>query len=104
MSSDDRTMRERMEAGDLYIAVDPELGELSSRALDLVQAYNAASVRQPGLRRRPTRKRCTCLQRLRLQRQRLKVDAAFAGSVVGQSRAAITANAPASATFLRKLI
>lgn len=51
MSSDDRTMRERMEAGDLYIAVDPELGELSSRALDLVQAYNATSVRQPGLRR-----------------------------------------------------
>lgn len=37
-------MRERMEAGDLYIAVDPELGELSSRALDLAQAYNATFV------------------------------------------------------------
>lgn len=50
-STDDRTMRERMEAGDLYIADDPELGELSTRALDLMDAYNATTVRQGPLRR-----------------------------------------------------
>ena len=44
-------MRERMLAGDLYIADDPELGELSSRALDLAAAYNATTVRQASLRR-----------------------------------------------------
>lgn len=52
LSTDDgRTMRERMEAGDLYIADDPELGELSTRALDLAEAYNATTVRQAPLRR-----------------------------------------------------
>jgi maltose O-acetyltransferase len=49
---DPRTMRERMLAGDLYIADDPELAEASSRALDLADAYNATSVRQRRLRRR----------------------------------------------------
>ncbi|CAA9231116.1 MAG: Galactoside O-acetyltransferase [uncultured Blastococcus sp.] len=49
--SDARSMRERMLAGDLYIADDPELGEASSRALDLAAAYNATSVRQGPLRR-----------------------------------------------------
>jgi maltose O-acetyltransferase len=44
-------MRERMLAGDLYIADDPELGELSSRALDLAAAYNATTARQASLRR-----------------------------------------------------
>lgn len=44
-------MRERMEAGDLYIADDPEIGEASSRALNLMGAYNATSVRQGPLRR-----------------------------------------------------
>lgn len=44
-------MRERMEASDLYLADDPELGELSARALDLADAYNATSVRQGPLRR-----------------------------------------------------
>jgi maltose O-acetyltransferase len=44
-------MRERMMAGDLYIADDPELAELSSRALDLAAAYNATTVRQAALRR-----------------------------------------------------
>jgi maltose O-acetyltransferase len=44
-------MRERMLAGDLYIADDPELGEASSAALDLIAAYNATSVRQGPLRR-----------------------------------------------------
>jgi maltose O-acetyltransferase len=50
--ADSRSMRERMLAGDLYIADDPELGELSSNALDLAAAYNATSARQRGLRRR----------------------------------------------------
>ena len=45
-------MRERMLAGDLYLAADPELGELGSIALDLADAYNATSVRQGPLRRR----------------------------------------------------
>ena len=45
-------MRERMLAGDLYIADDPELGEQSSRALDLIQVYNATSVRAVEERRR----------------------------------------------------
>lgn len=48
--NDGRTMRERMEAGELYIADDPELAELSSRALDLADAYNATTVRQGPLR------------------------------------------------------
>ena len=45
-------MRERMLAGDLYIAEDPEIGEASAAALDLADAYNATSVRQGPLRRR----------------------------------------------------
>lgn len=49
---DTRSMRERMLAGDPYIADDPELGEASSRSLDLMAAYNASSVRQGPLRRR----------------------------------------------------
>lgn len=49
---DVRSMRERMLAGDLYIADDPELAELSSAALDLAAAYNATGARQPDLRRR----------------------------------------------------
>jgi maltose O-acetyltransferase len=44
-------MRERMLAGDLYIADDPEIGEQSAAALDLMAAYNATSVRQGPLRR-----------------------------------------------------
>ncbi|MGY1784429.1 sugar O-acetyltransferase [Geodermatophilus sp. SYSU D00698] len=48
---DGRTMRERMLAGDLYVADDPEIGEESAAALDLVAAYNATSVRQRPLRR-----------------------------------------------------
>jgi maltose O-acetyltransferase len=50
-TEDTRSMRERMEAGDLYIADDPEIGEASARALDLMAAYNATSVRQGPLRR-----------------------------------------------------
>ncbi|MGY1615443.1 sugar O-acetyltransferase [Geodermatophilus sp. SYSU D00691] len=48
---DPRTMRERMLAGDLYIADDPELAEAGARALDLAAAYNATTVRQDALRR-----------------------------------------------------
>lgn len=50
-ADDDRTMRERMLAGDPYIADDPEIGEASATALDLVAAYNATSARQRPLRR-----------------------------------------------------
>jgi maltose O-acetyltransferase len=45
------TMRERMMAGEPYIADDPEIGELSAAALDLAGQYNATSVRQAPLRR-----------------------------------------------------
>jgi maltose O-acetyltransferase len=48
---DPRTMRERMLAGDPYIADDPLLAEESAAALDLVAAYNATTVRQRPLRR-----------------------------------------------------
>src|SRR4051812_30922675 len=50
-TEDTRSMRERMEAGDPYIADDPEIGEASALALDLMGAYNATSVRQGPLRR-----------------------------------------------------
>ncbi|MEV0899521.1 sugar O-acetyltransferase [Actinoplanes sp. NPDC049802] len=52
MSSDTRTMRDRMLAGDLYIADDPELTENSLHAMDLTDAYNATSARNPTERRR----------------------------------------------------
>lgn len=52
MTADGRTMRERMLAGDLYRAEDPELAEASLRALDLTAAYNASSARRPDERRR----------------------------------------------------
>jgi maltose O-acetyltransferase len=45
-------MRDRMLAGELYIADDPELAEQSRRALDLAAAYNATSARSPEERRR----------------------------------------------------
>ena len=48
---DHRTMRERMLAGDLYIADDPELEEESLAARDLMAAYNATTARQRPLRR-----------------------------------------------------
>jgi maltose O-acetyltransferase len=49
---DGRPMRERMLAGDRYIADDPELAELNLRAMDLMAAYNATSARDPGTRGR----------------------------------------------------
>ncbi|MBC7290523.1 MAG: sugar O-acetyltransferase [Actinotalea sp.] len=48
---DGRTMTERMLAGDLYIADDPELLEANAVASDLMAAYNATSPRQHALRR-----------------------------------------------------
>src|SRR3954468_25000884 len=48
---DGRTMRERMLAGDLYIADDPELAEENAAAMDLMAAYNATTARQEPLRR-----------------------------------------------------
>lgn len=39
-AGDNRSMRERMLAGDLYVADDPELAADSSRALELMDRYN----------------------------------------------------------------
>ena len=50
-TDDTRSMRERMLAGDLYIADDEEIADESRRALDLMDAYNATSARQVPLRR-----------------------------------------------------
>src|SRR5687767_12548105 len=47
---DDRTMRERMLAGDPYIADDPEITDDSLVAQDLMAAYNVTSARQGPLR------------------------------------------------------
>jgi maltose O-acetyltransferase len=44
-------MRERMLAGEPYIADDPELAEASLAARELMKAYNAATSRQAPLRR-----------------------------------------------------
>ncbi len=47
-----RSMRERMEAGEAYIALDPELGELSTRAQLPTERYNASSIADRAERRR----------------------------------------------------
>ncbi len=49
--SDTRTMHERMLAGDLYLADDPQIAETSATALDLQDAYNQTTARQRPLRR-----------------------------------------------------
>lgn len=49
-TEDGRSMLERMLAGDLYLADDPELDEQSAAALDLMDAYNATTARQKPLR------------------------------------------------------
>src|SRR5688500_15195236 len=51
MDADRRTQRERMLAGDPYLASDPELQELSRRAMLLIERYNRTSVLEPELRR-----------------------------------------------------
>jgi maltose O-acetyltransferase len=50
--ADGRSMRDRMLAGDLYLADDPELGEAMLRAMDLVDAFNATPARKPDEQRR----------------------------------------------------
>jgi maltose O-acetyltransferase len=45
-------MRERMLAGDLYIADDPELARESQRAMALTEAFNRSAAADPGGRRR----------------------------------------------------
>ena len=48
---DTRSMFDRMQAGDPYIADDPRLEELSHRARDLADSYNRTTARQGPLRR-----------------------------------------------------
>jgi maltose O-acetyltransferase len=48
----ERSQRERMLAGDLYIADDPTLAQESQRALALVQEFNTSSPTDPAARRR----------------------------------------------------
>ncbi|KQO81659.1 maltose acetyltransferase [Frigoribacterium sp. Leaf263] len=43
-AGDDRTNRERMLAGDLYIADDPESARLARRAMRLTDAYHRAAI------------------------------------------------------------
>src|SRR4051794_14878766 len=52
MSEDRRTQRERMLAGDLYLADEPELVAESKRAVALCEDYNRSSVNEPDARRR----------------------------------------------------
>lgn len=52
LPEDTRTQRERMLAGDLYIAHDPVLAQESQRALALMQQYNDSSPSDPTARRR----------------------------------------------------
>ncbi len=49
--TDERTQKQRMLAGDLYIFDDPELTEANAAALDLMAAYNSTTARQERLRR-----------------------------------------------------
>ena len=51
LPEDTRTQRERMLAGDLYIADDPVLAKESQRALALVQRYNDSAPSDPATRR-----------------------------------------------------
>ncbi len=48
---DTRSMRERMEAGDLYLADDPDIEEQGHAARDVMAAYNMTSSRQSTARR-----------------------------------------------------
>ena len=50
-AGDDRTNRERMLAGDLYIADDPESGRLAQRAMRLADAYYQAELAGDGAAR-----------------------------------------------------
>lgn len=50
--SDRRSQRERMLAGEPYIANDPELQALQRRSMRLVERYNRTSIDEPDERRR----------------------------------------------------
>ena len=50
-ANDEQSPRERMLAGDLYIADDPEIAAESRRALELTARYNASSPSDPADRR-----------------------------------------------------
>lgn len=50
--TDNRSQRERMLAGDLYIADDPELAAASLRAAELTKAFNDSSPAEHAERRR----------------------------------------------------
>jgi maltose O-acetyltransferase len=50
-AGDSRTNRERMLAGDLYIADDPESGRRAQRAVQLADAYHQAAVAEEGAAR-----------------------------------------------------
>ncbi|HSC50794.1 MAG TPA: sugar O-acetyltransferase [Gaiellaceae bacterium] len=52
MSEDTRTQRERMLAGDLYLANDPELAAASLRAAELTKAFNDSSPADEAEQRR----------------------------------------------------
>ena len=52
MAGDPRTMRERMLAGDLYLADDPDLARDSQRAMALLQRYNADQTADAATRAR----------------------------------------------------
>jgi maltose O-acetyltransferase len=52
MTADDRTMRERMLAGDRYRADDPEIAREQARAMALLEAYNRSPADRPAERRR----------------------------------------------------
>jgi maltose O-acetyltransferase len=52
MMGDSRSQRERMLAGDLYIADDPELAREALRADELTKAFNESSPSDPVARRR----------------------------------------------------
>ena len=56
MTTDTRTMRERMLAGDLYIADDPDLEEASYVARERMAAYNAAPDRDKERQARAARR------------------------------------------------
>lgn len=50
-SPDHRSQRDRMLAGDLYIADDPELAQDNLRAMTLMEAYNRSPAADPDARR-----------------------------------------------------
>jgi maltose O-acetyltransferase len=52
MADKERSMRDRMLAGELYIADDPVLAQENQRAMALMEAINRSPAAEPGVRRR----------------------------------------------------